>query len=83
MRGENPLIMFPFSMYDRYISPVPPRPTQGLRYRIETLFGLTGIKMAKYRTPLLRAVYDMFDVLWRPQMFLTCIYVGAMFGYAK
>lgn len=32
---------------DRDVVPFPERPTTGLRYRIETLIGITGVKMAK------------------------------------
>jgi len=36
------------TMYDRDVVPFPERPTTGLRYRVETLIGITGVKMAKY-----------------------------------
>ncbi|CUA66783.1 putative transporter C794,04c [Schizosaccharomyces pombe 972h-] [Rhizoctonia solani] len=35
------------SMYDRKYFPAPAPPTKGLRYRIETLIGITGFKMYK------------------------------------
>ena len=35
-------------MYDRAKN-VPQLPKTGLKYRVETLIGLTGLKMAKYR----------------------------------
>ncbi|KAI0039273.1 MFS general substrate transporter, partial [Auriscalpium vulgare] len=37
------------TMYDRKVKPIPPRPSHGLRYRVETLLGVTGAKMAKHR----------------------------------
>jgi hypothetical protein len=67
-------------MFDRYVSPIPKRPTTGLRYRIETLLGITGIKMARYRPTIFTAVRDMLDVFWRPQALLVCAFVGIMFG---
>jgi hypothetical protein len=66
------------TMYDRHLRPVPSRPSSGLRYRIETLFGVTGWRMAHYRTPLYKATYDMMDTFWRPQLILPCLYTGIM-----
>jgi hypothetical protein len=55
-------------MYDRSIKPIPEPLATGLRYRIETLIGITGVKMAKYRTPLMRGLLSLVDVLWRPHV---------------
>ena len=55
-------------MYDRTMKPIPEPPTTGLRYRIETLIGITGVKMAKYRTSLLHGLLSLVDVLWRPHV---------------
>jgi len=70
------------TMYDRSIKPIPVPPTTGLRYRIETLFGLTGIKMAKYRTSWRDAFLSPFSVVWRPHLLLLLIYEGVMFGFS-
>ncbi|KAF7358629.1 MFS general substrate transporter [Mycena sanguinolenta] len=37
------------TMYDRTVRPIPERPSTPLRYRVETLVGITGFKMQKYR----------------------------------
>ncbi|KDQ22296.1 hypothetical protein PLEOSDRAFT_1023405, partial [Pleurotus ostreatus PC15] len=38
------------TIYDRTVVPIPSRrPTTGRRYRVETLVGITGVKMSKYR----------------------------------
>lgn len=55
-------------MYDRALKPIPEPPTTGLRYRIETLFGITGIKMAKFRASWYEAISSPIRVLWRPQL---------------
>ncbi|KAJ7062541.1 major facilitator superfamily domain-containing protein [Mycena amicta] len=68
------------TMYDRRIQPVPPRPTVGLRYRVETLLGVTGIKMSKYRPPWRECVVSPLRVLWRPQALLIMLYGGVEFG---
>ncbi|ORY88677.1 major facilitator superfamily domain-containing protein [Leucosporidium creatinivorum] len=69
------------TMYDRDVVPFPERPTQGLRYRIETLLGVTGVKMAKYRCSWAESVSSVFDLVWRPHMLLMLIYVGVTFGF--
>ncbi|KAM0745607.1 MFS general substrate transporter [Meredithblackwellia eburnea MCA 4105] len=69
------------TMYDRDVVPFPERPTTGLRYRIETLLGITGLKMSKYRCSWWEAISSMFDLVWRPHMLLMLIYVGVTFGF--
>ncbi|KAG6899941.1 hypothetical protein C0993_005063 [Termitomyces sp. T159_Od127] len=69
------------TMYDRTLKPVPPRPTTGLRYRIETLLGITGVKMAKYRTTWTQAIVSSFQVVWRPHVLSILIFEGAIFGF--
>lgn len=72
---------FEETLYDRYLRPIPARPTSGLRYRIETLLGVTGWKLRKYRTPMWRAAVDVVDVLWRPHFFPTAVLALASFGF--
>ncbi|GAA5924151.1 uncharacterized protein JCM15063_005558 [Sporobolomyces koalae] len=69
------------TMYDRDIVPVPKRPTTGLRYRIETLLGITGWKMSKYRCSWGECLTSWLDVVWRPHVVLMLIYVGVIFGF--
>ncbi|GAA5873270.1 hypothetical protein JCM16303_001076 [Sporobolomyces ruberrimus] len=69
------------TMYDRDIVPFPQRPTSGLRYRIETLVGITGVKMAKYRCSWMECVTSWISVLWRPHALLMYLYVGVTFGF--
>jgi MFS family permease len=61
------------TMYDRHLKSVPPRPTQGLRYRVETLLGITGAKMAKYRPTWTRCVMDLFEVVYKPVVLLSLL----------
>lgn len=68
------------TMYDRHLSPVPPRHATGLRYRFDTLIGITGARMAKYRPSLWAGVASLFDVLWRPHALMVYVYVGWIFG---
>jgi len=70
------------TMYDRSIKPIPSRPSTGLRYRIETLIGITGLKMAKYRATWSDAILSPFRVVWRPHLLLLLIFEGVFFGFS-
>ncbi|KZT22763.1 MFS general substrate transporter [Neolentinus lepideus HHB14362 ss-1] len=78
------LIMFfgEETLYDRSIKPVPPRPTTGIRYRIETLLGLTGLKMAKYRPSVVSGLVSHLNVLWRPHMLVVLLFEAFLVGFA-
>ncbi|CEL60851.1 putative MFS-type transporter C1271,10c OS=Schizosaccharomyces pombe (strain 972 / ATCC 24843) GN=SPBC1271.10c PE=1 SV=1 [Rhizoctonia solani AG-1 IB] len=69
------------SMYDRKYFPAPSPPTKGLRHRFETLVGITGIKMYKYRVPFSTAVCRPFATLLDPRILLACIFMGITFGW--
>lgn len=68
------------TIYDRHMNPVPERHASGLRYRFDSLIGITGVRMAKYRPSLWAGVKSMFDVLWRPHALMMYIFVGWLFG---
>ncbi|TKA57187.1 hypothetical protein B0A53_01143 [Rhodotorula sp. CCFEE 5036] len=68
------------TIYDRHMNPVPPRHATGLKYRFDSLIGVTGVRMAKYRPSLWAGVKSMFDVLWRPHALMMYIFVGWLFG---
>ncbi|KAG5728155.1 hypothetical protein E4T56_gene19324 [Termitomyces sp. T112] len=69
------------TLYDRTLKPVPPRPTDGLRYRVETLLGITGVKMAKYRATWIGAIVSPIRVVWRPHVLSILIFEGVIFGF--
>ncbi|CEH12912.1 Synaptic vesicle transporter SVOP and related transporters (major facilitator superfamily) [Ceraceosorus bombacis] len=69
------------TLYDRHLDPVPARPTHGLRYRIETLLGLTAWKLRKNRTPMWKAVKEMLEVMFHPQAILCYIFGAIFFGF--
>lgn len=58
------------SMYDRGLpDPHPiPRPKSRLQYRIQTLVGITGARMSRYRTGWLDAILACPAIIWRPQI---------------
>ncbi|KAF8582553.1 MFS general substrate transporter [Ramaria rubella] len=62
------------TMYDRGVKPAPPRLYTGFKYRLYTLMGITGLKMAKYRTSLWDAISSPFRVVWRPHLLMALIF---------
>ncbi|KAL0958247.1 hypothetical protein HGRIS_000401 [Hohenbuehelia grisea] len=70
------------TMYDRTVKPIPPRPTTGLRYRIETLIGITGSKMAKYRTSWKESILSPLNVVWRPHLLAILFFEALLFGFS-
>jgi len=69
------------TQYDRHLHPVPQRPSHGLRYRIETLLGITGLKMAKYRPSWFICAAEMFMIIIKPAILLPLIYILVVFGF--
>jgi len=61
-------------MYERGVKNIPPRARSGLRYRIETLVGKTGVEMAKYRATWSEAVSAPFRLVWRPHLLSILIF---------
>lgn len=69
------------TMYDRGVRGLPPPPSGRLRYRIETLVGITGNRMAKYRATWQEAITAPFKLLWRPHLLGILIFEGFLFGF--
>nr|GAT54834.1 MFS general substrate transporter [Mycena chlorophos] len=69
------------TMYDRTIRPIPPRPSTGLRYRIETLIGITGVRMQKYRVSWAQAIISPLNVVWRPHILGVLLFEALLFGF--
>jgi hypothetical protein len=61
-------------MYDRHLDPDQQRILPGIRYRLETLVGITGYKMAKYRSRWSEIVWACLNVVWRPQFLLVAFF---------
>ncbi|KAJ3796573.1 MFS general substrate transporter [Lentinula aff. detonsa] len=71
------------TMYDRTVSPIPePAGQGGLRYRFETLIGITGYKMAKYRISWKDAILSPFNVVWRPHLLIILVFEAMVFGFS-
>ncbi|KAJ3893859.1 MFS general substrate transporter [Lentinula edodes] len=72
------------TMYDRTISPIPePAAQGGLRYRFESLVGISGYKMAKYRVSWQDAILSPFKVVWRPHLLIILIFEVAKLSTSK
>ncbi len=71
-------------MYDRTVKPIPEAQTTGLRYRIESLIGITGVKMAKYRISWTESILSPLNVVWRPHLLGILIFevILSPFGVA-
>ncbi|KAF7761482.1 hypothetical protein Agabi119p4_9474 [Agaricus bisporus var. burnettii] len=69
------------TMYDRTVRPIPELPMKGLGRRIETLIGITGWKMAKYRTSWKESIMSPLDVVWRPHLMMILWFEAMLFGF--
>ncbi|KAF8260910.1 major facilitator superfamily domain-containing protein [Lactarius quietus] len=67
------------TMYDR--GGLPPPPSGGRRYRVESLVGITGIKMAKYRATWREAILAPFKLCWRPHLLGILVFEALLFGF--
>jgi hypothetical protein len=73
-RYKNPAVslfhIFLTRLYDRKLpNPHPiPRPTSNLTYRIQTLVGITGVRMVKYRPGWKECAIIWFKIIWRPHL---------------
>jgi len=70
------------TLYDRTAKPIPEPPTRGLRYRIETLIGITGVKMQKYRISWAESIMSPFYLVWRPHLLMILIFEALLFGFS-
>ncbi|KAI0691854.1 MFS general substrate transporter [Cytidiella melzeri] len=78
------------TMYDRKLpNPTPfPRPAfslrsfKYLRYRAELLLGVTGIRMAKYRSSWTDVVSVWFKLIWRPHLLGILLFEAMVFGFS-
>ena len=61
-------------LYDRKLKPLPPRQSSGLKYRIETLVGITGVRMAKYRDSWSTVWWAPFKIIWRPHLLSVLVF---------
>lgn len=70
------------TLYDRHLDPNLQKILPGMRYRLETLIGITGYKMAKYRSRWSGIVWACLNVVSRPQFILVAFFEAITFGFA-
>jgi len=70
------------TLYDRKLSPVPKTNAIGVRKKLETLTGVTGIKLRKYRMSTFQAIMQPFLVFVRPNMIMMSVYIALTFAWA-
>ncbi|KAL5492566.1 hypothetical protein ACEPAI_4013 [Sanghuangporus weigelae] len=68
------------TLYDRHLKSQPPR-SSGLRYRVETLIGITGARMAKYRQSWSSSILAPLQIIWHPHLFLILLFEAIIFGF--
>ena len=51
-----------------------PRPVKNLKYRFETLIGITGLRNAQYSPSWKEIIISPFNVLWRPHLLLVLVF---------
>ncbi|SRR5258708_5055525 len=61
-------------MYDRGVKNHTSQPAGSLRYRIETLVGITGVKMTMYSATWYEAVSAPFKLVWRPHLLSIVVF---------
>ena len=78
----SPIIkQHPFRLYDRHLKTQPPRST-GLRYRIETLVGITGSRLSNYRSSWQSVIFAPFRIVWRPHLLAILVFEALVFGFS-
>ncbi|KAH8110296.1 MFS general substrate transporter [Phellopilus nigrolimitatus] len=70
------------TLYDRHLKTIPPRQSSGLRYRIETLLGLTGWRLSKFREPWKDSILAPFKIIWRPHLLAILFFEALLFGFS-
>ncbi|KAJ8073496.1 hypothetical protein PM082_011772 [Marasmius tenuissimus] len=69
------------TLSDRRTNSNIPPPGTGLRYRLETLVGITALRLAKYRASWKKAILPTFNLMWRPHMFGMMIFINVVLGF--
>ncbi|KIP03999.1 hypothetical protein PHLGIDRAFT_129814 [Phlebiopsis gigantea 11061_1 CR5-6] len=71
------------TMYDRSLrDPKPyPRPSSRLKARFETLIGIAGAKMARFRASWRELVLVWVNLAWRPHVFGILLFEALLFGF--
>ena len=70
-------------MYDRKLkNPRPNSEATGMWHQIETLIGITGARMAKYRASWFEVFFACLNIVWRPHLFMILWFEALLFGFS-
>ena len=69
-------------MYDRHLESQPLSRSPTLQYRLESLFGITGARMAKYRQSWRNIILAPLNIVWRPHLLAILIFEAMVFGFS-
>jgi len=71
------------TMYDRSLPDPKPisRPRSRLLQRFQILVGVTGWRMAKYRTAWRPVIFACVNLVWRPHIFSILVFEAMIFGF--
>ncbi|KAI0264619.1 MFS general substrate transporter [Gloeopeniophorella convolvens] len=70
------------TLYDRGNKSIPRIKGTSIRARLETLLGITGLRLAKYRATWSEAVLSPIRLFWRPHLFFIMLYEALLFGFS-
>jgi len=72
------------TMYDRKLANPRPekRPDSRVLARIQTLVGITGFRMAKYRSSWKEIVFACLNIVWRPHLMGILWFEAMLFGFS-
>lgn len=77
------LTMFDYRMYDRKLqNPRPYGKNPGFAYRIKTLLGVTGARMAKFRSSWRDVILGCLNIVWRPHLMMILWFEALLFGFS-
>ncbi|TCD68881.1 hypothetical protein EIP91_009596 [Steccherinum ochraceum] len=71
------------TMYDRKLeNPRPYGSNTGVASRIKTLIGVTGARMAKFRSTWTEVLFACLNIVWRPHLFMILWFEALLFGFS-
>lgn len=70
-------------MYDRKLpNPRPYAQSSKLVEHFNALLGITGAKMAKYRTSWKDSIFACLNIVWRPHLLMILWFEALLFGFS-
>lgn len=71
------------TMYDRKLeNPRPYGKKSPIVHRIQTLIGITGARMAKFRSTWTEVIFACINIVWRPHLLMILWFEALLFGFS-